>query len=56
VQIRSVARAMEQGSKGQTIKVRNEVTRDVLDVTVTGPQEASLSGGDAGEQAVSLSN
>jgi flagella basal body P-ring formation protein FlgA len=56
VQIRSVARAMEQGSKGQTIKVRNEVTRDVLDVTVTGPQEASLSGGDDGAQALSLSN
>jgi flagella basal body P-ring formation protein FlgA len=42
VQLRSVARAMEQGALGQTIRVRNENTRDVLDVTVTGPQEARL--------------
>ncbi len=42
VQLRSVARAMEQGALGQTIKVRNENTRDLLDVTVTGPQEARL--------------
>lgn len=27
---------------GQTIRVRNENTRDVLDVTVTGSQEARL--------------
>ncbi|MGD0464183.1 MAG: flagellar basal body P-ring formation chaperone FlgA [Tepidisphaeraceae bacterium] len=42
VQLRAVARAMEQGALGQTIKVRNENTRDLLDVTVTGPQEARL--------------
>ena len=36
VELRSVARAMEEGSLGQTIRVRNENTRDVLDVTVTG--------------------
>jgi flagella basal body P-ring formation protein FlgA len=42
VHLRSVARAMEQGALGQTIKVRNENTRDTLDVTVTGPQEARL--------------
>jgi flagella basal body P-ring formation protein FlgA len=47
IQLRSVARAMEQGSMGQTIRVRNENTRDVLDVTVTGAQEARLGGGDA---------
>lgn len=47
VQLRSVARAMEQGSMGQTIRVRNENTRDVLDVTVTGAQEACLGGGEA---------
>jgi flagella basal body P-ring formation protein FlgA len=44
VQIRSVGRAMEQGSLGQNIKVRNETTRDVFDVTVTGPQEGRLGG------------
>jgi flagella basal body P-ring formation protein FlgA len=48
VQLRSVARAMEEGSLGQTIRVRNENTRDMLDVTVTGAQEARL--GDAPEQ------
>lgn len=44
VQITSVARALEQGAFGQTIKVRNEATRDVLEVQVTGPQQARLSG------------
>jgi len=42
VLLRSVARAMEEGSMGQTIRVRNENTRDTLDVTVTGAQEARL--------------
>jgi flagella basal body P-ring formation protein FlgA len=42
VELRSVARAMEQGALGQTIRVRNENTRDMLDVTVTGNQEARL--------------
>ncbi len=42
VELRSVARAMEEGSLGQTIRVRNENTRDTLDVTVTGAQEARL--------------
>jgi len=46
VSLRSVARAMEQGAMGQTIRVRNENTRDVLEVTVVGNQEARL--GDAG--------
>jgi flagella basal body P-ring formation protein FlgA len=48
VVLRSVARAMEQGSLGQTIRVRNENTRDTLDVTVVGAQEARL--GEAAEQ------
>lgn len=42
VQIRSVGRAMEQGALGQSIKVRNETTRDIFDVTVTAPQEGRL--------------
>jgi len=45
VELRSVARAMEEGSLGQTIRVRNENTRDMLDVTVTGSQEARLGDG-----------
>lgn len=48
MELRSVARAMEEGSLGQTIRVRNENTRDMLDVTVVGPQEARL--GDDGGQ------
>jgi flagella basal body P-ring formation protein FlgA len=55
VQLRSVARAMEEGALGQTIRVRNENTRDVLDVTVTGPQEARL-GEAASADAVSQAN
>jgi flagella basal body P-ring formation protein FlgA len=54
VQLRSVARAMEEGSLGQTIRVRNENTRDVLDVTVTGAQEARL--GESTDQSVSEQN
>jgi flagellar basal body P-ring formation protein FlgA len=42
VQLRSVARAMEQGTRGQTIRVRNENSRDVLYVVVTGPQAAEM--------------
>jgi flagellar basal body P-ring formation protein FlgA len=47
VRLRTVARAMEQGSLGQTIRVRNENTRDMLDVTVVGAQEARLGDEDA---------
>ncbi len=42
VSIKTVARAMEAGSLGQTIKVKNETTHDIYDVVVTGPQTASL--------------
>lgn len=55
VQLRSVARAMEQGARGQTIRVRNENSRDVLYVVVTGPQEARL-GEPASPDAVSQAN
>lgn len=50
VQIKAVARALEPGAAGQNIKVRNETTRDIFDVVVTGVQEARLGGssGDAG--------
>jgi flagella basal body P-ring formation protein FlgA len=42
VSIKTVARAMEGGSLGQTIKVKNETTKDIYDVVLTGPQTASL--------------
>ena len=42
VQVKTVAKAMEGGSYGQAIKVRNDETRDVYEVTLTGPQTATL--------------
>jgi flagella basal body P-ring formation protein FlgA len=56
IQIRSVARALEEGSLGQAIKVRYENTRDILDVTVTGPQEARLGSNFVSADAVSPAN
>ena len=44
VQIKSVARAAEGGTAGQHIKVRHEVTNEVFDVVLTGPQEGSIGG------------
>ncbi|MFN4243627.1 MAG: flagellar basal body P-ring formation chaperone FlgA [Tepidisphaerales bacterium] len=49
VEVRAVARALEGGAYGQTIRVRNEQTNDVLQVTVTGPQEARLGPGSVRE-------
>ena len=42
VQVRTVARAMESGTRGQTIKVKNDATRDEYEVTLTGPQVATM--------------
>jgi flagella basal body P-ring formation protein FlgA len=42
ISAKSVARATEQGSIGQTIRVKNEVTNNMFDVVVTGPQTARL--------------
>jgi flagella basal body P-ring formation protein FlgA len=42
VQVRTVARAMEAGSFGQSIKVKNEATKEIFDVTVTGAQMGAL--------------
>lgn len=42
VQIKTVAKALDGGSYGQTIRVKNESTRDVFDVTLTGPQTATM--------------
>jgi flagella basal body P-ring formation protein FlgA len=44
IQLTSVARAMENGAFGQTIKVKNEVTRDVFEIVVTGPQAGAMGG------------
>jgi flagella basal body P-ring formation protein FlgA len=42
ISAKSVARATEQGTIGQTIRVKNEVTNNLFDVVVTGPQTAKL--------------
>jgi flagella basal body P-ring formation protein FlgA len=44
VQLKTVARALEGGSFGQTIKVKNETTKDILDVVLTGPQTGTMNG------------
>lgn len=42
VNIKTVARAMEAGSYGQTIRVKNETTKDMFQVVLTGPQTATM--------------
>jgi flagella basal body P-ring formation protein FlgA len=42
VRVKTVARAMEGGSFGQTVRVKNEATKDVYEVVLTGPQEGTL--------------
>ena len=42
VKIKGVAKALEGGCFGQTIRVKNEATKDVYQVVLTGPQEASM--------------
>ncbi len=42
VQVRTVAKALEGGTYGQTIKVKNDSTRDEFEVTLTGPQVATM--------------
>ncbi len=44
VQIKTVARAAEAGTFGQTIKVKNETTKDIYDVVLTGPQQGVVGG------------
>ncbi len=53
VEIREVGRSMESGVLGESIKVRNETTRDVYDVVVTGEQEARLGSTSASAGSVS---
>jgi flagella basal body P-ring formation protein FlgA len=42
IRVKTVARAMESGAYGQAIRVRNETTHDVLEVVLTGPQQATM--------------
>ncbi len=42
VELKTVGTAMEAGCYGQSIRVKNEETHDVLEVTLTGPQTAML--------------
>lgn len=42
VQAMMLAKALENGAYGQTIKVRNETTKAVMQVKVVGPQEAEV--------------
>lgn len=42
VSIRSVARALESGNFGQSIRVRNETTKETFNTVITGPQQTSL--------------
>ncbi len=42
VQVRTVARALQGGTYGQSIKVKNDATRDEFQVTLTGPQVATM--------------
>lgn len=42
VQVKTVGRALESGSYGQAVKVRNETTRDVFEVVMTGPQQGTM--------------
>lgn len=53
VSVKTVGRAMEAGSYGQTVKVRNDVTQDIYEVTMTGPQEGTM--GPLARQAVAES-
>lgn len=45
VRVKTVARAMESGSYGQTIRVKNEATKEIYEVILTGPQTAEMNGG-----------
>jgi len=42
IKIKSVAKALESGAYGQTIRVKNESTKDVFQVILTGPQVATM--------------
>ncbi|HZZ43227.1 MAG TPA: flagellar basal body P-ring formation chaperone FlgA [Tepidisphaeraceae bacterium] len=45
IQIRTVAKAVDEGTFGQIIRVRNEETKDTYEITLTGPQTGILTNG-----------
>lgn len=51
VRVKIVARAIDGGTFGQSIRVKNETTREIMRVTVTGPQEASINPPDLSDDA-----
>jgi len=42
VRVKTIGRALEAGSYGQSVKVRNDATRDVFEIVMTGPQEGTM--------------
>jgi flagella basal body P-ring formation protein FlgA len=56
IQAKTVAKAMEQGTIGQTIRVKNEVTNNTFDVVVTGPQQAKLPAAQPKEDLATIQN
>jgi flagella basal body P-ring formation protein FlgA len=42
IHIKTVARALETGSYGQSIRAKNEATGDMYEITLTGPQEGTI--------------
>jgi flagella basal body P-ring formation protein FlgA len=52
VSVKTVGRAMGEGSFGQTIKVKNEATRDVYEIVLTGPQEGTMGPAEPGATTV----
>jgi flagella basal body P-ring formation protein FlgA len=42
VRVKTIGRALESGAYGQAVRVRNDATRDIFEVVMTGPQEGSI--------------
>ena len=54
VQLRSVARALEGGSYGQSIMAKNDTTGAKFEVTLTGPQTATMNSSTTEKSAAAL--
>ncbi len=50
IQLKTVVKSMEGGVYGQTIRVKNETTRDVFQVVVTGPKTGTMNLAVVGDQ------
>jgi flagella basal body P-ring formation protein FlgA len=42
VELKTIARAVESGGYGQSVRVRDQQTNDIYDVVLTGPQEGRM--------------